>query len=211
MEKEPTKRAFITVKESIVAVLVIILVSVAFEEPFSITEINTTPLKNVSEQETLEFTKQIKIISASQIVKNIETTDAKPTLMVMYASWCGYCKKLLPNIAKLKNEGKISGVNLLLLSIDKDIIKYISEKTDTVTYFLQRNYDKVFTPYIMDDDEEGKLKSIIVSKGGSYSTSIPYSVIFDSKGILIEEIHGAVSKKRLLEKLNNAVSQPKRE
>lgn len=204
MEKEPTKRAFITVKESIVAVLVIILVSVAFEEPFSITEINTTPLKNVSEQETLEFTKQIKIISASQIVKNIETTDAKPTLMVMYASWCGYCKKLLPNIAKLKNEGKISGVNLLLLSIDKDIIKFS-------TYFLQRNYDKVFTPYIMDDDEEGKLKSIIVSKGGSYSTSIPYSVIFDSKGILIEEIHGAVSKKRLLEKLNNAVSQPKRE
>ncbi len=202
-ENRPKKRPFITVKESIVAVLVIILVSVAFEEPFSITEINTTPLKNVSEQETLGFTKQIVVISASQIVKNIETTDNKPTLMVMYASWCGYCRKLLPNIVALKNEGKIDGVNLLLLSVDKDVMKFS-------TYFLQRNYDKVFTPYVIEAEEERALKNIIIGKGGFYSKSIPYSVIFDSKGNLIEEIHGAISKKILLRKLDYAINQPQK-
>jgi|CXWL01.1.fsa_nt_gi thioredoxin-related protein len=198
MKSNKPSRPFITVKEALVAVLVIILFSVAFEKPFPIVERHPPPVRQISDQDASEFIQQIKSISAGEIDSKIKSTDDKPTIMVIHASWCGYCKKLLRNIATLKKEGSIDNTEILIVSVDEDKMKLSK-------YLLQYNYDKVFTPYIMDSTEETKLKSMIINKGGAYSKSIPYSVIFDKNGKMAEEVRGVMSGESILRKLNGAI------
>ncbi len=198
MKTDKPKRPFITVKEALVAVLVIILFSVAFEKPFPIVEPPPPPVRQISDQEASGFIQHIKNISAEEINSKIEGATGKPTIMVIHASWCGYCKKLLRNIATLKKEGSVDNAEILLISVDEDKMKLSK-------YLLQYNYDKVFTPYVMDSTEETKLKSMIINKGGAYSKSIPYSVIFNKNGKLAEEVRGVMSRESILRKLNGAI------
>lgn len=187
------KRPFVTIPEAIIAFAVILLTVVAFGN------VDLTPLppaRSVLDQEVKSFISEIKSIPASQIAADIET-NGKPTMMLFYASWCGYCKKLMVNIAALKNAGKIANINLLFLSIDTD-------KEKLATYLLQYNYDRIFLPYIIEPEEEIILKDIIKGKGGVYRRIIPYSLIFDSKGKIISEIRGTMNKEQLLERLNKA-------
>lgn len=195
MENKKENKPFITVKEAIVSVLVLLLFAIAFEKPFPIIGV-LIPTRNVLENEVHQFAMQIEEITPSKIEEELNKSG-KPTLMFMYASWCTYCKKLMANITSLKNEGKIDDINFLPISVDR-------RKTELSRYLLKYNYDKLFTPYIIDDSNERELKRIIINKGGNYTPSIPYSVIFDIKGNVIEEINGVIGKISLQEKLNAA-------
>ncbi|MEK6746499.1 MAG: thioredoxin fold domain-containing protein [Pseudomonadota bacterium] len=195
MENKKANKPFITVKEAIVSALVIALVAIAFEKPFPIEGIHTIPLRKVSENEVHQFATQIEQISAEKIKEKLG--NGKPTFLFMYASWCSYCKKLMTNITSLKNEGKINEINFLPISVDK-------QKTKLSHYLLQRDYNKLFTPYIIDNNTEKELENIVAEKGGNYSPSIPYSIIFDANGNAVEEINGTIDKEILLEKLNYA-------
>ena len=203
MEQEKKKRPFITAKEAFVAIVVIYLTAIAFNKPVPFIDmlVPPAPERKVSEQEIINFSPQIKDISAQQIADNINS-NGKPTLMVLYTSWCGYCKILMPNISTLKKEGKIEGINLLLISVDK-------ERNKASKYKLEHNYDKVFTPYIMASEDEEDLKNIIKNKNGNYTRAIPYALFFDSHGNLLEETIGIINKKMLLSKLENAINNPK--
>ncbi len=50
----------------------------------------------------------------------INTADIKDELLVLkfYASWCGYCKKSLPNIEKVHQEYKDKGVRFIAMNLD---------------------------------------------------------------------------------------------
>lgn len=196
MKDKKEKKPFITVKEAIVSVLVLLLFAIAFEKPFPIIGIHMVPARNVSENEVHQFALQIEEVPVAKIEEKLNLRG-KPTLIFMYASWCVYCKKLMANIISLQNEGKINDINFLPISVDR-------KKTELSRYLLKYNYDKLFTPYIIDERNENELKKIIVNKGGNYTPSIPYSIIFDTNGNVIEEINGVIGKISLLEKLNAA-------
>jgi thiol-disulfide isomerase/thioredoxin len=182
MENKKKKRPFLTVKETVIGIAIVVLTAIAFGKPIPIIDLSPPPppARSVSYEEIANFSRQLKDITAKQVAENISNSGKKSTLMVFYTSWCGYCKRLLPKISKLKKERKIEHVNLLLISVDK-------ERNDASRYILENNYDKIFTPYIISDDEETDLKNIIKNKGGNYTRAIPYSLIFDSNGNLLEE------------------------
>lgn len=202
MEKKNKKRPFITAKEAVIAIAVIYLTAIAFEKPipFIDTSPPPPPARSVSYQEAVNFSSRLQDITSKQIADSLNS--GKPTLIVMYTSWCGYCKRLLPNITGLKKEGKIEDINLLLISVDK-------ERDKASKYILEHSYDKIFTPYIMASKDEDDLKNIIKSKNGNYTRAIPYTLFFDSNGNLLEENVGIINKKMLLSKIEKMINKSK--
>jgi len=182
MKNQKKKRPFLTAREAVTGIAIVLLTAIAFGKPIPLIGLEPPPPpeRSVSREEILNFDSQIKDITAKQVADNISASGNKTTLMVFYASWCGYCKRLLPKISELKKKGKIEAVNLLLISVDK-------ERGDASRYILEHNYDKFFTPYIISDKEEDAIKSFIQNKGGHYTRAIPYSLIFDGNGNLLEE------------------------
>ncbi len=196
MEPPKEKKPFITVKEAIISVLVIVLFAVAFEKPFPILSVRLITPRSVTEAEVQQYAEQIELIPTEKIEKSLKESG-NPTLVIIYTSWCPYCKKLMNNVASLRNEGKIKGINLLPLSVDK-------QKTPLSRYVLERGYDQFFTPYMMDSNTVKEFGNTIIAKGGYFDTAIPYSIIFDRNGNLVESIRGSMDKDLLLSKLENA-------
>lgn len=54
--------------------------------------------------------------------KPISLSDyqGKPTLLVFWATWCPYCKKLLPGIARLNDKYESKGLKVLAVNIKED-------------------------------------------------------------------------------------------
>lgn len=192
MQEEYKKLRF-TKKDIILGAIIAIIVSI----PFLL-----NPARYVSDSEIREFTGKIIPLPVAKIADAIESADGKPTLMVIYASWCGYCKFLLPGISTLKKEGKLEGVHLYLISTDED-------ETDLARYLLSHDYDKVFTPQILRRTGEQRLTDLLISKGSNFNGAIPYSIIFNGKGKLVAEFPGLVNKRTLLNKINDAINPPK--
>jgi len=46
--------------------------------------------------------------------------QGKPTLLVFWATWCPYCKKLLPGIARLDEKYRSQGLKVLAVNIKED-------------------------------------------------------------------------------------------
>lgn len=195
MEPAKGKKPFITVKEAIISILVLLFVAIAFNKPTPILNRLITA-RTLTEADIQQFAEQLPIISAEKFEKELKESG-KPTLLIIYTSWCPYCNKLMTDATSLKNEGKINWINLLPLSVD-------SQKTMLSRYVLQRRYEKLFTPYIMDDSAKYFLKSIATSKGWDFSRAIPYSIIFDRNGNAVESFYGTINKESLVMKLENA-------
>lgn len=194
------KRPFITVKEAIIASAVLLFTAIAFEKVDVEPEI---PLKNVLEAEVTSFNQQVKNILIAEIASKVESPDGKATMLVVYASWCGYCKVLIPEILEMKSAGKMDTINLLFVSIDK-------KKEKLSRYILERGYDTVFEPYILPEESLEGFDSMLMGKGIRYRGVVPYSVIFDGKGRVITEISGMLRKGQLEAIIEKVSAMPPR-
>lgn len=184
----------ITIKDIIIGGIVVVFTAIAFEQPAFLFK-NNTPTRNVLQVEIEHFiSDNIISLSATEIAKKLENNNGKATLMVFYASWCSYCKQLIPDILSLQKEGKLDNVELFFLSVDKD-------KTELAGYLLKHSYDNFFTPYILERNGEEALESMLMKKGHLYSGGLPYTVIFDNKGNVSSAIRGLTSKKNILDKV----------
>jgi cytochrome c biogenesis protein CcmG, thiol:disulfide interchange protein DsbE len=78
----------------------------------------------------------------------------RPTLLVFWASWCPYCKKLLPGIAALNNKYAEQGLIVLAVNI----------KEDWKPEVYWRNHDYKFDT-VLEGDEIAKIYGISVTPG----------------------------------------------
>lgn len=196
MQKDNKKRPFISIKDIIIGGIVVLFTAIAFGKPVPFFDASLyAPTRDVSNQEITSFAEHDIIdLPVSKIVAKIEEKDGKPTFMVIYSSWCGYCKILMPHIINLKKEGKLENINLIFISIDKDKMKLAE-------YLLSHDYDKFFTPYIVEKNVPDALENMITSKGHYYDGVVPYTVIFNDEGKIISAIRGRMNKKHFLEKV----------
>lgn len=191
------KKPFITVKEAIIAAIILWFTAIAFEK----VEINQVPTRGVIEAEVRLFAKQLPVLSVSQIVEKLESGHNKPTLMVIYASWCGVCKKVLPRIYALKKEGSLENINLLFISVDED-------KEALSRYVMQHNYTWLFEPYVIEKGGAHNLMNMLALRGLDFKLAVPYLAMFDSEGKAITTIRhgGGATKSFLLENIQKAVN-----
>jgi len=73
----------------------------------------------------------------------------RPTLLVFWATWCPYCKKLLPGIAELNEKYESKGLKVLAVNI----------KEDWKPEVYWRNFGYKFDT-VLEGDEVGKIYGV---------------------------------------------------
>lgn len=83
---------------------------------------------NKPSQSTTESAQQASIYQGTDWTLNNLTGEAvtlsdyqgRPTLLIFWATWCPYCKKLLPGIAELNEKYESQGLKVLAINIKED-------------------------------------------------------------------------------------------
>ncbi len=113
-------------------------------------------------------------ITAPQLAKKIDHPDGKPSFVYIYASWCPYCRKLMPFITKT-NATRLTNFNVFMISVDK-------EPKKLAQYLVARGYVDMFTPYLFLKKDSESLKQVLDARGVGFDGAIPFLAIFDKAG-----------------------------
>lgn len=121
-----------------------------------------------------------------------EATQGKVVLLNVWATWCGPCKREIPDLVAIAREMGQKGVIVLGVSVDTD-----DRKLQTVKTFVE----KAGIPYvnIVDSDD---LK-IADAYGGI--PSVPATFIIDRQGNVIQRLVGKRDKAELVNALQKAL------
>jgi thiol-disulfide isomerase/thioredoxin len=114
-----------------------------------------------------------------------------PHMLVIYASWCSYCRSLIPTVAELIETKQLGNIKPLFLSLDR-------EQDKMAQYVVKNHYEALITPHIVAEGSAARLPTVLAKAGSSFSGGIPYIGFFDSNGKLVAESLGLVNKERLL-------------
>ena len=87
----------------------------------SLTACNSSVSKSVSKEVTTVSTKSTS--STSSVVSKADSS--KPTVILFYAQWCGYCKTMFPLFQELQAKYK-NDVNFFYIDIDSEKGKALS-------------------------------------------------------------------------------------
>jgi thiol-disulfide isomerase/thioredoxin len=121
------------------------------------------------------FPANVLTTTPAEIVRKIETSN-QPFTLVVFTSWCPYCKKQLDELAKLTPAEQLRIHEVLAVSIDsnpQDYSNYLRSKTGV--FFPMRLY--------MGDSN---LENILHDYGSGFDGGIPYIAIFNDKKIVKE-------------------------
>ncbi len=128
-----------------------------------------------------------------------EVAGDTPTLVVVFTSWCPFCKKLMPEITSLANEQK-EKLNLVAISIDEDpnaIRSFISTLPSLPP----------FPVYVHASDNERSLVQAFLYKNKiNFTGGIPFMAIFH-QGKAVQQIGGFVEKSVLTQMLGRIEEQ----
>ncbi len=130
------------------------------------------------------------LITADDVVARIRESD-KPTMLVLYASWCPYCRAMMPDIQALWEEKKFDGAHVLMVSVDKSA-------TELAEYLLAHGYSQmVGAPVILKSNRDRLLSDALKPLYATYEGGIPYIGFFAADGSMIDQINGQVPKRDL--------------
>ena len=109
------------------------------------------------------------------------------TIIDFWASWCGPCRKENPNVVALYNELHSKGLNIIGVSLDKDVAKWKEAIAKDKLAWIQ------ISNLMHWDDPIAKQYGI---------ESIPATLVLDAQGnIVAKDIYGAELKAKVLELL----------
>lgn len=116
--------------------------------------------------------KDYYLLSPDKIARIIDAgRDDGRRAVFLYASWCGYCRAVLPEMIKLEKQRKGS---VIAISIDKD--------PDVFTRYIQsRHGDLPFLPIVWDRDA-GSLHDALARFGIKPGNGIPFTALLDDYG-----------------------------
>lgn len=152
----------------------------AFRPYLSDSEAQLTP------QNVEELARQTKSMAPEDVASYLQTS-ARPTMLVVYASWCAYCKKMMPQIYSLWQDRKINGDQMLVVSRDSSV--YSLSK-----YLLSSDLNKMLGTPIILKNGAASLTAALRPLGSGFDGGIPYIGFFDAGGKLEDEIMGYTSK-----------------
>lgn len=152
--------------------------------------------KAATRAEVEELARQTRLITPEEVVLHLRQAQ-RPTMLVVYASWCQYCKRLMPSVAELWAAGKMPGDQMLLISLDQQFYPLAE-------YLLNNHFQRMLgTPVIVQQAHKAALGEALQPLGAHFTGGIPYIAFFDASGHLREEIHGLVDKSTLENALEN--------
>jgi thiol-disulfide isomerase/thioredoxin len=109
-----------------------------------------------------------------------QVTSGKVVLLNIWATWCGPCRREIPDLIQVSTEMASKGVVVVGVSVDDN-----DDRVRTVKNFVEKNR----IPYVnvIDNDNKDIARAYGVQ-------SIPMTLIIDRQGKIVEKIMGARSK-----------------
>lgn len=147
------------------------------------------------EPEVRALAKTLVVVPPETLQERFVSSE-KPTLLFVYASWCGYCQQVLPYLLQLKEEGRLDHVNPLFLSLDGD-------KRKLAIYLVHAEYANKYTHYIIPEWNGDATRDALQKLGSRFNGAIPYIALFN-KDKPVAEILGLAKGDRLQKLLQHA-------
>lgn len=108
----------------------------------------------------------------------------KPAVLMVYASWCNYCKLTMPHMLNLWREKAFEGKQLLFVSVD-------TSPTALANYVLGHELESMIgKPVIVRASEAPSLPEVLAPLGSAYGGGVPYIGFYAPGGKLVTELHG---------------------
>ncbi|MDD8018240.1 MAG: TlpA disulfide reductase family protein [Bacteroidota bacterium] len=116
-----------------------------------------------------------------------EVTKGKPVVLNFWATWCGPCRKEMPDLVALNEEYKTKGAVVIGISADRDddAVKVVSDFTKEF---------KVTYPIIIDD---GRMEEAFGGLRG-----YPTTFYINKEGTIVKKLIGLQSKETFTTELN---------
>ena len=137
--------------------------------------------------------KELKALSPSNIVEQIESYEGKPILLYIYTTWCGICKKQFPEINEIARKFQNTDLEVLSIAVDRNI-----DGRSLINY-LQYYQNIYFQPkYLLYGDG---MKDLLNNKKIKYNNKIPFTSIINREGDVDVSFTGYKSRKFLTKKI----------
>lgn len=149
--------------------------------------------------QVMEYAATIQTVAPNQVVDLLASDNGKPSLMVVYASWCGTCRLKMPGIIDMMRDGSLDHVNVVFISMDRELMKLSA-------YLVGTGFYKEVTPYFFRGYLGGPgLSDVLKSKGSSFVGSIPFMELYSPEGKALTFIPHFASKEAILKATKTGV------
>lgn len=125
-------------------------------------------------------------LSGKEITLRVEGEKQQVTMLVFWATWCGFCRRELPLVGKFFNEYSSRGVRVLSLNMDKR-----GTKVSSFTNRAGINF-----PVLLDKNWSTTKKYRV--------QRIPNVLVLDTSGIVCYNGHSTAEAKGILDKILEA-------
>ena len=123
----------------------------------------------------------VTVIKPSELVLRIETST-KPFILLVFASWCPYCKKQIDRLTALTPEQRTAIPQILAVSIDAQPEAFSRMRaTYPGLFFETRIYEG-----------NASLEALLHNYASRFNGGIPYLAVFHNKKI-IKEFNGLIN------------------
>lgn len=140
----------------------------------------------------MEYAATIEVVKPDHMPALLASANGKPTLLVVYASWCPTCRWKTPDVVALLQEGRLDHVNTVFLSFDKGPMKL-------ATYLVHNNFYRDIHPYIYQNFfADADLLNILKNRGSRFQGGIPFMEVYSPAGRARTFIPHMASKAQIL-------------
>lgn len=129
-----------------------------------------------------------KLTTADGKVVELSKLQGKVVLVNFWATWCGPCRREIPDFIEVYQEYKSKGFEIVGIALDE-------EGFDLVTPFAKKY--KIPYPVVIGSGKE-------VRAYGGFEV-IPTTFLIDRKGMIVDEHMGLMTKAELIKKLKSVL------
>ncbi len=140
---------------------------------------------------------ELASVRASDVIKTMRTESfgQNPTVIMVYASWCPHCRRLMKELVPLSQDASYQHVDFYFISMDKDLLLMAS-------YMVGNDYFGKFTPYVVKHSSFNNLQELLEKNDIPFNNQIPFTAFIDANGTLTESVNGYIALEALIYKLN---------
>lgn len=133
------------------------------------------------------------ILDANGVKQHLDQYRGKIIVLNFWATWCPPCREEMPELSQLHQE--YQNRNVVVLGIAEDDLAPVRE-------FLQAS--PVSYPVFIAENEHMELGSSL----GNHQAVLPYTVIIDANGNVLQSFFGKINKPLLEKSLQNLLQHP---